>query len=86
MKILTVAFMVFSAFYTKGFCADNMNFSEDDLKKFSLSTRPQKARNIERIDQKTDVIYFKKDTESTQDTEKAIRDFKIQKPNVKVIY
>jgi hypothetical protein len=45
-----------------------MKFSDDDLKNFSMRTQPQKSRDIRKIDQKTDVIYFKKNTEPTNNS------------------
>jgi len=68
MKVLLLTFMAVSLFSEKGFCTDSMNFSDEDLKKFSKTTQPQRTRDIKGINQKTDVIYFKKSTVPTNNS------------------
>ena len=58
MNRLILSFITLYLISAGGFCVDNMKFSDDDLKNFSMKTKPQKARNVSRLDQKSDVIYF----------------------------
>ena len=60
MKVLILSLITVSVLYAESFCTETMKLSDDDLKKFSTRTQPQKSRNIRKIDQETDVIYFEK--------------------------
>ena len=58
MNRLILSFITLYLLSAESFCVDNMKFSDDDLKNFSMKTNPQKARNVIRLDQRSDVVYF----------------------------
>lgn len=62
MNRLILSFITLYLLSAESFCVDSMKFSDDDLKNFSMKTKPQKARNIMRLDQRSDVVYFESES------------------------